>query len=420
MPSDESAGIFPAYPTLLGRPLSEREARLLERARTHAADFATRADEHDRDNSFPSENFEAMQESGYAQMTLPARHGGEDVTLLELCACQEQLAQGCAGTAIGVNMHCFTLGSMLDDLETAPSDRKVRLEYVLGTVGAQKSILCASFSETGTPGSYFLPETKARRAERGWSISGRKAYCSNWPVADMVGAVVHLEDHPDGDDLVAMVIVPKRTPGVSSPGASSWDVLGLRASGSWEVEFKEVFVPAVLMPPPQRAEALFASRSAFGAWFNITVSAVYLGVAQAATDWATRYLQERRPPLEERPLSHMAGLQYQLAEMVALNAASRALIRSSAEDWMAKRWEREEAGVKGGICKYITTNNHVRVVNLAMDIAGGPGLFRRFGLERHYRDVRGGKAHPPSDMLVLEWIAKSQLGIPRDFRPRWG
>lgn len=140
MPSDESAGIFPAYPTLLGRPLSEREARLLERARTHAADFATRADEHDRDNSFPSENFEAMQESGYAQMTLPARHGGEDVTLLELCACQEQLAQGCAGTAIGVNMHCFTLGSMLDDLETAPSDRKVRLEYVLGTVGAQKSI----------------------------------------------------------------------------------------------------------------------------------------------------------------------------------------------------------------------------------------------------------------------------------------
>ena len=170
--------------------------------------------------------------------------------------------------------------------------------------------------------------------------------------------------------------------------------------------------------------------SAFGAWFNVSVSAVYTGVAQAAIDWVAGFLRERRPSggsgvdgppgAANRPLAHMPGLQYQLGEMVALTAASRGLLRASAEDWGARAWGPEEAASRGGICKYVCTNNAVRVVGLAMDIAGGPGLFRSAGLERLYRDVRAGKAHPPSDPLALEVIAKRTLGIPLDVEPRWG
>ena len=57
-----------------------------------------------------------MKASGYAHMTLDPKYGGEGVTLLELCACQEQLAQGCGGTAIGVNMHIFGLGALQADI----------------------------------------------------------------------------------------------------------------------------------------------------------------------------------------------------------------------------------------------------------------------------------------------------------------
>ena len=86
---------------------------------------------------------------------------------------------------------------------------------------------------------------------------------------------------------------------------------------------------------------------------------------------------------------------------------------------MASPWTQEEAGAYGATCKYIVSNNNTRVLDLAMDVAGGPGLFRRFGLERLYRDVRAAKQHPPSDMLGLEWIAKHHLGIGLDFQPRW-
>ena len=419
--AEEVPGAWPDYPTLLRKPLSEREVRLLERARRHAADFAARADQHDRDGTFPLESYEEMKASGYAHMTLPARFGGEDVDLLELCACEEQLAQGCAGTTLGVNMHIFGVGALLHDGQNAPPARQAQIEMMLTFIGTSKAIMCGSFSETSQAGAYFLPATKATRVDGGWRINGVKSYNSNLPAADVVGASVHFLDHPDGEDMVGMVMLPKDSPGVTSLGAESWDVLGVRASGSFDLRFEDTFVPdAMVAPVVPASEALFRGMEAFLAWFNLTISAVYMGVAQAATDWAIAYLKERQPPLEERPLAHMAGMQYQLAEMIALNTASRALIRASAEDWMAKPWDNEETAEKGSICKYVTTNNHVRVVGIAMDIAGGPGLFRQFGLERLYRDVRAGKAHPPADLMALEWIGKRALGIPRDFVPRWG
>lgn len=417
--SDPNAeAVFPDYPTLLRKPISPREARLLERARTHAADFKTRADQHDRENSFPHENYEAMKASGYSTMTLDPKYGGEGVSLLELCACQEQLGQGDAGTAIAVNMHIFVLGSMQYDLQTGTADPT--REMILTMAGTQKLIMSGSFSETGMPGAYLLPSTKARRVEGGWRVSGRKSYNSNVPAAEMVGALVHLEGHPSGDNLVAMVGMPKATPGLRVEGGESWDVLGVRASGSYDVVWDDVFVPDMMMPAPQDANATFTNMASFGAWFQLSISSVYLGVAQAAIDWVTDYVKTRKPPTEERPLAHMPGIQYQLAEMLALCEASRGLIRTSAEDWMARPWGAEEASQKGGIVKYLVNNNNLRTVNLAMDIAGGPGLFRRFGLERLYRDVRASKAHAPSDMQALESIAKVHLGIPLSFRPRWG
>jgi len=411
-------GTWPDYPTLLPKPLSAREVRLLERARTHAKDFATRADEHDRDNTFPFENYDAMKESGYAHMTLNEEYGGEGVNVLELCACQEQLAQGCSGTAIGVNMHIFGLGALQADLKAAETPDPMRVMAVQ-MAGQTKMIMSGSFSETGVAGAYFLPQTKATKTEGGWLINGRKSYNSNLPASDMIMGTVHLVDHPDGPDRVSMVVLPKGTQGLTTPGAESWDVMGVRASGSYDTVYENVFVPEAMMPAPQGAAETFTAMAAFGAWFAMTLSSVYLGVAQAAVDWTTKYVKERRPPTEERPLSHMPGIQYQLAEMLALQEATRGIIRTSAQDWNARPWTPDESMQKGGICKYIATNNNIRVVSLAMDIAGGPGLFRRFGLERLYRDVRAGKAHPPSDMGALEAIAKTHLGIPRDFAPRW-
>ncbi len=92
----------------------QRTQRLLELAARLADDFATRADEHDRENTFPFENFEAMKQANYTSLPIPEELGGLGGTLLDLCLCQERLAQGDASTALAVNMHLFAVGSMAE------------------------------------------------------------------------------------------------------------------------------------------------------------------------------------------------------------------------------------------------------------------------------------------------------------------
>jgi alkylation response protein AidB-like acyl-CoA dehydrogenase len=60
------------------------------------------------------------------------------------------------------------------------------------------------------------------------------------------------------------------------------------------------------------------------------------------------------------------------------------------------------------------------VVDLAMDLSGGGGMFKRNELERLFRDARCGRFHPANANLVHEIVAKTTLGIDLGEQPRWG
>jgi alkylation response protein AidB-like acyl-CoA dehydrogenase len=59
-----------------------------------------------------------------------------------------------------------------------------------------------------------------------------------------------------------------------------------------------------------------------------------------------------------------------------------------------------------------------RVVDIALDVAGGGGMFKGNELERLYRDVRCGGFHPGNDAITHEMVGKSVLGIIAE-QPRW-
>ncbi|MCP4005478.1 MAG: hypothetical protein GY725_14895 [bacterium] len=184
---------------------------------------------------------------------LPKPLDARPVRLLELCACQEQLAQGCAGTAIGVNMHIFGVGCRLFDLQRETPEVRAIAEPMLKTMGENKSILSGSFSETGVTGAYLLPQTTATKTNGGWRINGSKAYNSNVPAADVNGALVRVEDGGD-TPRVAMLMLLKDTEGVVCRGQESWDA-----------DFNDVFIPDAARPPIQPANTVFANMTSFGA-----------------------------------------------------------------------------------------------------------------------------------------------------------
>src|SRR4051794_35817872 len=93
------------------RLLTERQAGFVELAAGLADSFAERAPQHDRENTFPTENWPELAEAGYLALTVPSELGGADADVLEVLLAQERLAQGCGSTALAVLMHLTTAAS---------------------------------------------------------------------------------------------------------------------------------------------------------------------------------------------------------------------------------------------------------------------------------------------------------------------
>jgi alkylation response protein AidB-like acyl-CoA dehydrogenase len=95
-------------------------------------------------------------------------------------------------------------------------------------------------------------------------------------------------------------------------------------------------------------------------------------------------------------------------------------LERAAEDW--------SNGVDHGPAwpaKIVSAKHHAveacwRVVDLAMEVSGGAGMFRSSELERLFRDARCGRFHPANPLLTREIVAKTALGIGLDEQPRWG
>ena len=344
----------------------------VELARRHASDFRERVERHDRENSFPFEDFEDMRTSGYVGITVPRELGGAGANLLTLCRAQDALAQGAPATALGVNMHLFTIG-----------------------------LAAELWHET--------------RVDGGYKINGRKIFCSISPV--MTALTSHaLCDDEDGARLIHFVAL-KETEGLEV--LDNWDAMGMRPTGSNDVVLKDVFIPDDLVMMERPADQLddFAFNS--HRWFNLTFGAVYTGVAASAKDFAEEYARDRVRKPYSHPIGHFPAIQFLIAEMEVAIETSRALVQQIAQELDQPATSAREFA-RALTAKYVASQNAVAVVDKAMSVTGGSGFLRRSPLERLYRDVRGAKVHPPQHYDALEIIGKAALGISLDADPRFG
>src|SRR5262249_26084823 len=112
-------GSFHAEPRAAGDFRMEVHFTAAQRGLPHrapglAADFATRAAQHDRDATDPIENYAALREAGFYGLNVPAELGGGGVGLLGWSLAAEELAQGCGSTALSFNMHLSVVGPMME------------------------------------------------------------------------------------------------------------------------------------------------------------------------------------------------------------------------------------------------------------------------------------------------------------------
>jgi alkylation response protein AidB-like acyl-CoA dehydrogenase len=393
--------------------MSDKLDQLLELAGRLADDFASRATPHDRDNSFPFENIDALKQSAYTALVVPENHGGLGADLLDLIHCQERLAQGCGATALAINMHLFGIGSMVDRLAPDRPEQGLFLDLV----GRQRMIIGGGLSEPESGGDWGLFATKARRDGEAFVLNGRKVFTSLSPVIDYFLVMATVEDN--GPLSSATFAIGRNTPGLEL--VETWDAMGMRATASHDLVLKDVRVPAAAMADRRPVGPLGAEAISLFAWFELSIAAVYTGVAIAAMNFTAEFARRFKPITLERPISFLPGVQFAMADAQALLAQSRALYLSTAREYLDNRGAFQgESGLARLItAKYAAVNNAIRIVDYCMEIAGAHGFLRRNPLERLFRDVRAGINHPLSNARAREFIGKTALGVPLGTIPRW-
>src|SRR5512132_4000825 len=107
---------------------SPRQQQLIARARRLALErFAPRAAAHDRDATFPFDDYADLRAEGFLGLCVPQRFGGLGAHYETYCLVAEQLAQGNASTSLTFNMHCLAMlmmGEVADAMPMAPAARE--------------------------------------------------------------------------------------------------------------------------------------------------------------------------------------------------------------------------------------------------------------------------------------------------------
>lgn len=395
-------------------PVTDAIADVTAAAERLAPLFAARAAQHDRDGSFPFENFADLRRAGLPALNVPVSHGGIGATLLETCQILEILAAGDGSTALGYSMHAQTIG---DAREARNWPAAMFDEVCAGAVkrGALINTL-ASEPELGSPSRGGKPKTTATPIcdDNGkvirWRIDGHKNFCTLSPTLDyMIVSALLL----DGSEANARLLVePAKVTSGTVEVVETWDSLGMRATGSHDVFYRgaEVDASALMSTGPEGA----ARTSVLNAWFMLTKGAVYLGVAQAGLQVAAQYALERVPTGLGKPIAEVESIRRQLGQAEFLLEQARICVHH-----VAAQHDRAvqgnfaittaEVSPQVAVAKVTATNNAIAVMEHCMRVVGGQAMSRGFPLERHFRDVRGGLNHPINDEAAWLLLGKRAL-----------
>lgn len=354
--------------------------------------FAAGAAAHDRDSSFPFENFEALHEAGLLALTAPVELGGRGVDLPTALKVVRAVARGEPATALVLTMQYLFHGS-LGGRGGWPEHLKTKVVRDAIETGALINALRVE-PDLGTPARGGLPSTVARRTPDGWRLTGRKIYSTGSPALTWMVVWARTDDEAP---LVGGFLVHRDAPGWRIE--ETWDHTGLRASGSHDVVFEDALIPLDHALSPQPLGAPPQMDPNFAIWSSVLTAAIYDSVARAGRDWFVQWLLDRKPANLGAPLASLPRFQELVGAIDALLLSNRVLLDGAA---------RGDIPVgEASLVKHLVTENAIAAVEKAIAASGNPGLSRHNALQRHYRDVLCGRIHTPQSDVILTSAGKA-------------
>lgn len=349
----------------------------------------------DEEGDFPYRAMRALKSIHYPSVTLPASYGGEGLNLYDMILLQETLGSYDGSTALATGWSLNCIGTIY---EQKIWSEQALIDYAALLAESPRFInRAASEAITGSPTRGGKPSTTAIRTSSGWRISGHKTFTTGIPVLDDILVQAYVEEEKG----IGFFLVPHNTAGVS--WVENWDVMSMRGTGSHDLILEDV-----VLPSEAYVETVAALKTRKSDGWLLHIPATYLGIAQAARDYAIDFANTYQPNSLPAPISTLPNVQEHIGQIDLKLAQARFTLYGVAElydDAARKPLITNELG----IAKHTVTNLALEIVDRAMRIVGAKSLQKGNPLQRYYRDVRAGLHNPPMDDMTIKNIAVHAL-----------
>jgi len=385
---------------------TEAQRKWLEKLATIEEEFKMNAQQIDEQSAFPHKHIQKLREIGYTKITLPKDLGGEGFSVYDAILMQETLASYDGSTALSIGWTVLTVGELFENKYWEPTKLAAFAKAV-----DKGAIINRAVSEaaTGSPIRGGRPGTTAKRDGDNWVVNGRKGYTTGSPELDYFLTSAWIEE----EEKIGFFLIHKDTPGISIE--ETWDVIAMRGTGSHDLVLNNVKLEVSdLVEVPN-----YSTGFKLNGWL-LMIPATYLGIAQAAREYAIQFANSHSPNSIQGTIASLPNVQALLGEIELELAQARFSLYGAAQSYVElKNKERkghtltEEEGLviinAVNVAKHVVTNAAITIVDKAMRVVGAKSLQRTNPLQRYYRDVRAGLHNPPMDDLTIKKLAELAL-----------
>ncbi|HEX9924212.1 MAG TPA: acyl-CoA dehydrogenase family protein [Anaerolineae bacterium] len=353
--------------------LSDEQKNLVAGVRDFAlAEVAPVAARWDEEQHIPRSQIQKLADFGLFGLTFPEAYGGRGLSALEAILVIEEVACHCGISGRLIVDHNF--GAVGTILNFGTEEQRTR---VLPGVARGETLMAIAMTEPEAGSALTELTTSARREGDAFVLAGTKRWITGGGERELLLVYARFDDIPGPEGIGAILVEMERSGFRTGQRIPSMGVRGVRES---YLHFEAIRLPVenLVVAPGAGFKRLMSAYNGQ----RVAASAVCLGLAQGALDYAVAYANKRRQ-FDQR-ITDFQAIQMKIADCTIDLAAARLLVYRAAANAHQTITDR----IESSIAKAYAAEMTIRVTNEAIQIMGGDGYSRLHPVERMARDAR--------------------------------
>jgi alkylation response protein AidB-like acyl-CoA dehydrogenase len=325
----------------------------------------------DEASHFPIDVIRETAALGMGTIYVPAEQGGTGLTRLDGALIFEALSYGCPAIAAYISIHNMVAWML------ARNGRAEQVAAVMPKLATMEWLASYCLTEPGAGSDAAALSTRAERRGDSWVLNGVKQFISGAGAADIY--FVFARTGGAGASGISAFLLPRDTPGLTF--GTPERKMGWNAQPTAQVIMQDATVPASNLVGQEGQGFRMAMAGLDGGRINI--GACSLGAAWNALDKARGYARERKA--FGKPIGEFQAIDFKIADMATSLEAARLLIYRAAD---ALDRADPQATMYAAMAKRYATDAGSAIANDALQVHGGYGYLKDYGLEKIVRDLR--------------------------------